>query len=216
LLKNKEIIKYYYLGAVTGKALMKIKKKGSSSLFFLFYLFLLLISFFLILDADLFKFFFLKYRQERVRREVTEEINRGLEREILLLLEFTLEEVREKLKWRTIREFEFNHELYDVVDSTIENDKVLFWCLPDREETELEREIKEVVFSSLKYRGKSFTWQQGSTSTAKIWLFFLSPDLVFSAPYLFSNLNISLFKVNYFFTLQHPTPPPRSLISMKF
>lgn len=191
---------------------LKQGKKRRRQLFFPFYFLILSLSLPLILDPGLGKYLWLQHRQEMIKREVAEEIERGLEKEQLILLEFTLDEVKSKLKWRSAREFEFNHELYDVVESASDNDKILFWCWRDLEETKIEKEIKAAISTSFKNKGKSLTSLEESNSIPRIYLFSPSGRLLVATPDLFSFFYLSALQTIYSLDNQPPSPPPRWLI----
>lgn len=186
-------------------------KKKRCRLFPPFYFLVFSLSLSLIFDPTLGKYLWLQHRQEMIKREVAEEIERGLEKEQLILLEFTLSEVKTKLKWRSAREFEYNHELYDVVESLSDNDKILFWCWRDRHETEIEREIEAIISRSLKNKGKSLTSQEDSSLMPKIYLFWASGRLLVARPDLFSFFYLSAFQAPKSLDIQPPSPPPRWL-----
>lgn len=176
-----------------------------------FYFLIFPLSLLLILDPGLGKFLWLQHRKETIKREVAKEIQRGLEKEQIIVLKFSLEELRTKIKWRGAKEFEFNHELYDVVDSASEDDKILFWCWRDQEETKIEKEIDAAIFHSLKNQDKSLISQEGSNSTPRIYLFSPSGHLCVARPGLFSPLYISAYQATYSLNHQPPSPPPRWL-----
>lgn len=193
----------------------KAPKQGKKRRFKLFFPLIFLVaslSLPLIFDPGLGKYLWLEHRREMIKREVAEEIERGgLGKEKLVVLEFSLDEVKTKLKWRSAREFEYNHELYDVVESALDQEKILFWCWRDQQETKIEKEIKEVIANSFKSKGKSLNSQERSNSTPRIYLFFPSGRLLLARPNLFSFLYISSFQAIYSFNHQPPSPPPRWL-----
>lgn len=186
-------------------------KKIRFRLFFPFCFLVFSLSLPLIIDPYLGKYLWLQHRKEIIKREVAEGIERGLEKEQLVLLEFTLDEVKTKLKWRSAREFEFNHELYDLVESILDHDKILFWCWRDHQETEIEKEIKAVVFHSFKNKEKSLNLQEGPNSIPRIYLFFPSGCPLVAKPDLFSFFYISDFQTIYSLNQKPPSPPPRWL-----
>lgn len=166
----------------------------------------------LILDPGLGRYLWLQHLKEQAREEVVEKISLGLDKDRLVILEFSAEEIKTELKWRSPREFEFAHELYDVVDFIIEDNKVIFWCWPDQKESFLEKEIESIIARVFSHQRKSLTRQEESTVTPRVYLFFPAgrPDLF--SPDLFSFFFIFSFKASTSFEPQPPTPPPRWLI----
>ncbi|MCX7974442.1 MAG: hypothetical protein N3B16_08070 [Candidatus Aminicenantes bacterium] len=189
-----------------------LKRKRLFRFCYSIYLLLVSLSFLILLDPAFGRFLWLQHRKEMVRKEVAEKIANGIEKDKLIFLEFSSEEARTKLRWRSEREFEFNRELYDVVDSAIKGDKVLFWCWPDTKETGLEREIAEIASRALKNKSKALINQESSSLSFQCWLFFSYSNLELFRPYFLSSLHESPFKFCLFFFPQPPTPPPRSLM----
>ena len=69
----------------------------------------------------------------------------GINRERLVLLKFTKEEAQLKLQWEHAEEFEYHHQMYDVVSTVTKHDTIYYWCLPDEEETKLNRHLRELA-----------------------------------------------------------------------
>jgi hypothetical protein len=166
----------------------------------------------LIFDPELGRFLWLQHLKEQAREEVAEKISLGLNKDRLILLEFSPEEVKTELKWRSAQEFEFNHELYDVVDSVIEDNKVIFWCWLDQKESALEKEIELIISWVFNQQRNSLTRLEESIYTPRIYLFFPAGKLTFFNLNLISFFSLFSFKTNYFFESEPPTPPPRWLI----
>ncbi len=196
------------------KRVLRYSKKRRYQLFLPFYFLALSLTLSLILDPVLGKYLWLEHRQKMIKRQVEEQVLYGLGKERLVLLEFTTQEVNTKLKWRSAREFEFNHELYDVVESILDNEKILFWCWRDHPETRIEKEIEALLSSFQKKGGKSLILEEGSNSSnsmPKIYLFFPSSGLSVNRPDLFSFFNLMTFKAPSSLNNQPPSPPPRWL-----
>lgn len=63
----------------------------------------------------------------------------------LVLLKFAQSETQTKLRWEHSREFEFEQQMYDVVESQIIGDSIYYWCWWDHEETALNQLLKELA-----------------------------------------------------------------------
>ena len=63
----------------------------------------------------------------------------------LVLLKFSTEEVKTKLKWEHAREFEYLGEMYDIVDVEVKGDSIFYKCWWDYEETVLNKKLKKLV-----------------------------------------------------------------------
>lgn len=80
-------------------------------------------------------FFHLQKRQ--VKKEVKKMLISGIEREDLVLLKFTNEQVNTQLHWEHSKEFKYQDEMYDIVERTVIGDTTYFWCWWDSKETKL-------------------------------------------------------------------------------
>ncbi|GAB4365015.1 MAG: hypothetical protein Kow0042_03950 [Calditrichia bacterium] len=85
------------------------------------------------------------YRKYMIKKEVKRGIIAGIPREDLVLLKFTRSEILSGLRWEHSREFEYNRQMYDVVDSAVKGDTIYYWCWWDHEETELNRKLKKLA-----------------------------------------------------------------------
>lgn len=194
------------------KAFREVRKKRLLRWLLLCYSVILPLVLNLILDPSLGRYLWLQHLKEQAREEVAEKISCSQDKDRLILLEFSHEEVRTKLKWRSAQEFEFNHELYDVVDFIIEENKVIFWCWLDQKESDLEKEIELIISRIFNQQRKSLTRLEESNSTPRIYLFFPAGKLNLFNLNLVSFFSIFSFKTNYSFESEPPTPPPRWLI----
>ncbi|MCX7974371.1 MAG: hypothetical protein N3B16_07700 [Candidatus Aminicenantes bacterium] len=194
------------------RALKRLRKKKLFRSWLSFCLVVMALPSFLLVDPKFGQFIWLQHRKEMVKKEIAEEISQGIEKEKLVLFLFSLEEAQTKLRWRSDKEFEFNQKLYDVVDFTKEGDKIFFWCWEDREETDLEKEIREIAFEALKKKSQGLINQEELSPDFKVSLFFSYFGLNLKGPEGLSFLNISLIKTYSSFLAEPPTPPPRWLI----
>jgi len=68
----------------------------------------------------------------------------GVDKEDLVLLEFTKGETLTELRWEHEREFEYKEQMYDIVETIDAGNIVYYWCWWDKEETELKRQLGEL------------------------------------------------------------------------
>lgn len=83
----------------------------------------------------------LNYQKKIVRRQIKHEIIAGIERSELVNLTFTLEETQSQLNWKHSKEFEYNNNMYDIVEADTIGNVVTYWCWWDYEETKLNKEL---------------------------------------------------------------------------
>jgi len=83
------------------------------------------------LGPSLGTFGWLHYQKYAVRAEVKQMmINKGMAEEHLVVLQFTTEE-KALLNWEHDKEFEYQGQMYDVVDSYQVGDIFYYSCWPD-------------------------------------------------------------------------------------
>ncbi|MCB9284325.1 MAG: hypothetical protein H6563_09655 [Lewinellaceae bacterium] len=87
----------------------------------------------------------LQYKKAAVRKEVYSRMYAEEGRKELVLLSFTREASRTDLRWTQAREFEYNHQKYDIVDSMTKGDSVFYWCWWDHAETRLSQHLNDLV-----------------------------------------------------------------------
>lgn len=150
----------------------------------------------------------MRHRRATIRREVKHQLIAGLENDQLEVLKFAINETSSLLKWKHSREFEYNHHMYDIVETKVEGDTIYYWCWWDYEETILNKKLNHLLAnafnhdpqrkekqSSLLHFFKSFFLPQINTTGKE-----QTKPLVFSVDYEFVVKSIDIFP---------PSPPPR-------
>ena len=162
-----------------------------------------------LVDPVVATFAWLYYQKTIVKEEVNRQITEGIDRDELVLLKFSKKDAQIMLRWEHSKEFEYDHQMYDVVKKMTLGDTVYCWCLTDHEETKLNRRLEElseqtfgkgpkirekhevlISFFKLLYFSESFDWK-GSVFETFDGQFRLSLNLYSSV------------------TIQPPTPPPQ-------
>lgn len=87
----------------------------------------------------------LQYEKQCLKKEIKRNIIAGINKNELVLLKFSREEINTKLRWEHSKEFEYNNEMYDIVESENRNDSVYYWCWWDYEETQLNKKLDSLV-----------------------------------------------------------------------
>ncbi len=91
----------------------------------------------------------LRQRRATVRREVKHQMMAGLEREELQLLKFTPAEAESKLRWKHAKEFEYQGQMYDIVERQQRGDTTYYWCWWDYKETRINRQLDQLLTNTL-------------------------------------------------------------------
>lgn len=94
---------------------------------------------------------FLHYQKIMLKKEVKQRIIAGIEKKELVLLKFTKLESKTKIHWENSKEFEYNGEMYDIVETKIVGGIIYYWCWLDYEETGLNKKIDDVVYFVLRH-----------------------------------------------------------------
>ncbi len=87
----------------------------------------------------------LSHQKIQIKKEVKEHIDSEKDAERLVLLKFTELEKQEKLHWEHAAEFEYHHQMYDVVKSEVHGDTTYYWCWHDIEETKINEQINHLM-----------------------------------------------------------------------
>ncbi len=80
-----------------------------------------------------------------MKREIKWRMIDGLDKEEFVLLKFTKKETQTKLRWEHSREFEYNGQMYDIVDTEIKGDSIFYRCWWDHKETQLNKKLDKLV-----------------------------------------------------------------------
>ncbi|MFO7613994.1 MAG: hypothetical protein R6W71_05065 [Bacteroidales bacterium] len=147
------------------------------------------------------------YRYQ-IRKEVTEIIIRGMKEEWVDLA-FSSAEIKTKLKWKHSREFEFEGQMYDIVEQRIEGDTVIYTCYKDDKETRLNQQLDKSVARAL---GQDPVQKNRNERIANFFKNLYQPVSVIWHPELFPNstLNFGLYSSNYLsLYIAPPSPPPK-------
>lgn len=94
-------------------------------------------------------YIWIKNQKATVRRELKWKIIKGFEKEDLTLLKFTESEEQEQLEWEHSEEFEYNNEMYDIIEKEINGDTTYYWCWRDNKETQLNKQLDELLVNGL-------------------------------------------------------------------
>lgn len=90
-------------------------------------------------------FFWYQIQKISIKKTISEYIDNGIEKEKLVLLKFTYADSETKLRWEHSKEFEYNNQMYDVVEIEYKNDSVYYLCWHDKEETAINNQIRKMA-----------------------------------------------------------------------
>lgn len=150
----------------------------------------------------------LQYARSEVKKEVSERMDEGIAPKELVTLTFDPGELS-KIRWEHEREFEYQGQMYDVVEKKVDGDRTIFICWWDHEETRLKKELNRL----LAHQNNDQPWskdQQKRLDQFEKNLFSELDGLGKKRPHFFHK-RLSPFR--YFFShtspfRSPPTPPP--------
>ncbi|MDX2067486.1 MAG: hypothetical protein SFV55_03610 [Haliscomenobacter sp.] len=87
----------------------------------------------------------LQYKKLMVKQEVKQAMKAGMSKERLVRLAFAQDQMDTLLRWEHAREFEFQDQMYDVLEQKIQGDSIVYWCWWDQEETFLNRYLDDLT-----------------------------------------------------------------------
>lgn len=150
----------------------------------------------------------LQFQKKQVKREVKWKMIAGIDREELVLLKFTEKEKQTQLNWKHSKEFEYKGEMYDIVETNVVGDTTYYWVWWDDEETELNRQLSELVSFALGNNPKN---QENQKRLHKFFksLYFTEDDRKESLVFLEVKNKYHL-QQKFYHSVSHspPVPPP--------
>jgi len=155
----------------------------------------------------------IQYEKYITKKEIKRFLVSKIDKNELVLLKFSIEETNTKLRWEHSKEFEYQGEMYDIVQKEIKSDSIYFWCWWDHEETKLNKQLESLVSQA------SGSHQQNRERSQRLNTFFNSLFInSFSYNNNFGNeFRSALFPryiIDYSSRYLIPdTPPPKTIIS---
>ena len=148
-------------------------------------------------------FLLFKAKQIEIRQEVKMRIKTGVPESELTVLTFDTPKINE-LKWIKDYEFSYKGQMYDIVETRVVNNKIIYLCLPDYQETKLFKNLNKIVGNEL---GKDKSNSNSKTSVFANWFCINGFQFHFNSMNIFKSIN-----TNYQFSESNrnsiPDPPP--------
>jgi hypothetical protein len=145
--------------------------------------------------------------KSHIRNAVLEAIREGVAPEQLIVFNFTKSEV-EALNWKKDHEFELAGEMYDIVETSIAGDTLIYTCFHDTKETKYKRRFYKFLGSLL--IPNSDQQKQDSKFKIEFKLYFMADRNVQGAVMddLSNNKSSFYYLVLYGLLLDGPISPP--------
>lgn len=133
----------------------------------------------------------------------------GIDKKELVFFKFSNEEISIKLHWEHDREFEYNNQMYDVVEKIVSKDSTELWCWWDYKETKLNKQLQGLLVTAFEKDSKSNEKQNEVLKFYK--LLYFQPEFSWQ-PFLqlFKN-EIAISKIIFYksVSLLMSLPPPK-------
>ena len=91
----------------------------------------------------------LQIQKWRVKHEVKAKLIQEIDQSELAHFTFSKSQIETELHWEHDREFEYNGEMYDVIDTHEKGDSVEVVCWHDKAETELNQRLQTLITKAL-------------------------------------------------------------------
>ena len=105
--------------------------------------------FFCLLVPVVSTFSYLHYHKKQVRRQIKHEMMDNLDKESFVHLKFSKKDAEDLLKWKHSKEFEYDGEMYDVVQVIESEDSLQYYCWWDHKETALNRTLNKTLYATM-------------------------------------------------------------------
>ena len=79
-----------------------------------------------------------------IRKQIKLQLIEGIYKEELISLKFCSKNNSE-LNWKDSKEFEYKGEMFDIIETEIKNDSIIYKCFPDKQETEINIKINNLL-----------------------------------------------------------------------
>jgi hypothetical protein len=90
-------------------------------------------------------YFYLNFQQKAIQKEVQIQITRGIPENELVNLIFHKSETDQVLRWEHEKEFEYQGQMYDIVEQFEKGDSVQYLCWWDKAETASKEHMRKLI-----------------------------------------------------------------------
>lgn len=134
----------------------------------------------------------------------------GIDKKELVFFEFSTPEIDTKLHWEHAKEFEYNNQMYDVVEKKRVNGKTQLWCWLDSQETILNQKLQKLFTAVFSHDTKSKDKECKVFSFYKALYFYVAldwnPFVLFKKEMDFSRIKL-VYNSLYYSVI---VPPPKN------
>ena len=87
----------------------------------------------------------LNHQKKQIKRQIKHQIIAGIDKGELVQFTFTKAQIENELKWEHSKEFEYNNNMYDIVEADTTNNIITYWCWWDYKETKLNKQLTKLL-----------------------------------------------------------------------
>lgn len=166
-----------------------------------------LLGIFLFNTAGYYVFF--KVAQSKIKSEIKKEIKLNLHSTELTAIEFTSEEIN-NLNWlEKGKEFMYHNQMFDIVKSKINGNSITFYCINDKQEKKLFKNLEEQVLKQIEQNKNSKNNSSKKAADQQIKTYFLE-TIDFCVFQNISSVKFNPYNNQYAsIAASITTPPPR-------
>ena len=146
----------------------------------------------------------IKHQQKKIKRELKHAIISHTDKSAFVLLEFSKEETETKLNWKHSREFAYNNQMYDIVETINKGDSVFYYCWWDHKETKLNKQLSKLLSYVLGHDSKN---QDNKKRVSQFFKTFFVNQLVNQEFKLINFNQITFKKINLNYKSRYISPP---------
>ena len=95
-------------------------------------------------------YLFFAWQKHQVKERVKAQLLAGMDVSELTELKFSAADAAVLLEWEEEHEFEYQGQMYDVVDVSIEGDSICYRCYQDQAESRLKEELRRLLARPLR------------------------------------------------------------------
>lgn len=102
----------------------------------------------------------LQYHRYATRERIERQLYLTQESTEVVTLTFAKTDIKKLLEWEHNREFEFQGQMYDVIDANETPDSITYRCIWDKAETRIKKQLNQLVAQSLENDTQHHSRQQ--------------------------------------------------------
>tara|TARA_Y100000782_G_scaffold100921_1_gene116231 strand:- start:5646 stop:6206 length:561 start_codon:yes stop_codon:yes gene_type:complete len=153
----------------------------------------------------------LHHQKYVLRKSIKKQIIAGVNKEELVLIQLSKEQAKKELKWKHSKEFEYHHEMYDIVTFEETADSVFYRCWWDHEETKLNRRLQHLLALTM---GQHHQKNKQQKRLASYFKSFYTPNNSISNNWYSISTSVKYYTYNETFqsvSIAPPFPPPKPM-----